>query len=127
MVNLHSLTTRHIPRASLAPIPTGYQPDGYPKCVFSGFIPRASRERDEKLRIGRRANPSGGPLRGPLEGTPFAVTPFRQARARGPEAPPPLMTWILYYLVLCPYCNGNALRVRRGSFNIWSNRKTLKH
>ena len=36
------------------------------------------------------------------------------------------MMWILHHLVLCPYCNGNALRVRRGSFSIWSNSKTLK-
>ena len=28
-------------------------------------------------------------------------------------------------LVVCPYCNGNTLRVRRGSFTIWSNPKTL--
>ena len=39
---------------------------------------------------------------------------------------PPVMTWILYHLACCPYRNGNALRVRRGSFSIWSNRKTLK-
>ena len=25
------------------------------------------------------------------------------------------------------YCNGNALRVRRGSFTIWSNPKTLNN
>ena len=37
-----------------------------------------------------------------------------------------VMTWILYHLVVCPYRNGNASRVRRGSFTIWSNRKTLK-
>ena len=30
-------------------------------------------------------------------------------------------------LVFCPYCNGNALRVRRGSFTIWSKRKTLNN
>ena len=32
----------------------------------------------------------------------------------------------LHHLVCCPYCNGNALRVRRGSSTVWSNRKTLK-
>ena len=37
----------------------------------------------------------------------------------------PVMTRILYHSVGCPYCNGNALRVRRGSFTIWSIRKTL--
>ena len=36
-----------------------------------------------------------------------------------------VMTWILYSLVVCPYRDGNALRVRRASFAIWSNRKTL--
>ena len=40
--------------------------------------------------------------------------------------PPPATTWILYHLVVCPFCDGNALRVKRGSFTIWSNRKTLK-
>ena len=40
--------------------------------------------------------------------------------------PPPMMMWILYRLVCCPYCNGNALRLRRASFTIWSNRKTPK-
>ena len=39
----------------------------------------------------------------------------------------PVMTWILYDWVVCPYCNGNTLRVRRGSFIIWSNRKTLNN
>ena len=29
------------------------------------------------------------------------------------------MMWILHHLVWCPYGNGNALRVRRGSFTIW--------
>ena len=36
------------------------------------------------------------------------------------------MTWILYHLVVCPSCNGNALRGRRGSFTIWSNRNNPK-
>ena len=41
--------------------------------------------------------------------------------------PPPLpaMTRILCRLVFCSYCDGNALRVRRGSLTIWSNRRTL--
>ena len=43
------------------------------------------------------------------------------------SAPPPVMTWILYHLAFCPYRNGNALRVRRGSFTIWSNPKTLNN
>ena len=38
----------------------------------------------------------------------------------------PVMTWILYHLVFGPCCNGDALCVRRGSFSIWSNPKTLK-
>ena len=42
-----------------------------------------------------------------------------------PRVAPPVMTWILYRLVFCPYCNRNALRVRRGSFTIWSSPKTL--
>ena len=43
---------------------------------------------------------------------------------------PSVMTWILHHLVGCPYRNGHALRVRRESFTIWSNRtnrKILKH
>ena len=35
------------------------------------------------------------------------------------------MTRILYHLVCCPYRNGSAWRVRRGSFTVWSNRKSL--
>ena len=48
----------------------------------------------------------------------------RSCPARG--AGGDVMAWIICHLVCCPYCNGNALRVRRGSFVIWSNLKTLK-
>ena len=37
-----------------------------------------------------------------------------------PRRPFPAMMWILYHLFCCPYWNGNASRVRRGSFAIWS-------
>ena len=47
-------------------------------------------------------------------------------RQRGPRATAPMMTWILFHLVVCPYCNETALHVRRGSFTIWSNSETLK-
>ena len=80
---------------------------------------------------GRAAGDEGGPRRERLEEAPGAVTPpprytiqyniadsllcyiIVYTRRSSMILLPPVMAWILYHLVVCPYRNGNALRVRQ--------------